>query len=188
MPEVAFDAVAAEALLARAVGTPVRRFFTWEYGRRKDSCGLSAVVADAKGGREIVDALQLVVPPGTVAFVGTTHSHAPGAPQGAEVVLAPGTGQFDILRLARTDACNYGMDTAAVIARLEQFNRTCGIRIWQAESDTVQFHVLRETVDFSVLAQDLYRFCPDIVDQGCRTVDNLEQILRTHRRVLLWWD
>ncbi|MBI3272881.1 MAG: DUF4253 domain-containing protein [Planctomycetes bacterium] len=188
MTEHVFDAAEVERLLSHAAKKPVRRFFTHDFGRTLDDRGVSAVVKDERAGRAIVDALQLVVPPGALAFIGTTHSLAPNAPKGVEIVVAPGANQFDILRLARTDACNYDMDTEAVIEKLQEFDRLCGIRIWQAETDTVQLDLVDEPRDVSAFAVEVYRFCPDIVDQGCESVDALEQIVRAHRRLFLWWD
>jgi hypothetical protein len=38
------------------------------------------------------------------------------------------------------------------------------------------------------LAQHLYEFCPDIVDQGCGSVDALADELAMTGRLVLWWD
>jgi len=74
-----------------------------------------------------------------------------------------------------------------LISKLRKYHRQCGIRIWQAETDTIQFTLDRAPRDPAVFAEDLYEFCPDIVDQGCETVEALEEIVQ-HLRIFLWWD
>jgi hypothetical protein len=38
------------------------------------------------------------------------------------------------------------------------------------------------------LAMHIYEFCPDIVDQGCGSVDALAEELAMTGRLVLWWD
>lgn len=58
------------------------------------------MVADDKAA-EIVSELKKELGAGLVAFVGCTHSAAEGAEPGSEVVVAEGTSQIDILKIAR---------------------------------------------------------------------------------------
>jgi hypothetical protein len=106
-----------------------------------------------------------------------------------EVVVGPGQSQFDILRIARSDAVNYGLETEDLVTRLQQYDRDVGISLLQAETDTIVFDLLREPADWAAFARELYAFCPDIVDQGgVDSVEELERQIRKERQVLLWWD
>ena len=42
--------------------------------------------------------------------------------------------------------------------------------------------------NWGAFAQEVYEFCPDIVDQGVGDVGALAEILDDTRRVYLWWD
>ena len=42
--------------------------------------------------------------------------------------------------------------------------------------------------DAAVLARRMYRFCPDIVDQGTGTVAALAKELEQTNELFLWWD
>jgi hypothetical protein len=68
-----------------------------------------------------------------VCFVGTTRFPGEGPIDGAEIVIGPGTCQFDILRHAKTDAINYDMTTGDLIEKLKQYDREFGIDIYHAE-------------------------------------------------------
>ena len=103
---------------------------------------------------------------------------------------ALGGSQFDIFRLARTDALNYGMETEDLIQRLKevQEQHQIQIQIFQAESDTLWFDLNGPIGDLSGLCEDLYGFCPDVVDQNLGSMEDLEAFVEVMRQVYLWWD
>ena len=72
------------------------------------------------------------------------------------------------------------MDTDQLIARLRDLHERLGIDIFQAETDTIQFRFLSPPKEPRALAEELYEFCPDIVDQDCGSVEALAQGLE-HR-------
>ena len=63
--------------------------------------------------------------------------------EGVEVVVGPGKRQFDILRIAASDAANYDMETEDLIKVLEKWDRLYGIDIVAAETDTIQLTLNR---------------------------------------------
>jgi hypothetical protein len=175
-----------EDVLAKASGATVRPYSTFDFGRERDPGCLSVVVP--KGAAEpLVFALRPLLPAGWVAFVGTTYWLGDEKHDGSEVVAGPGDTQFDILRLARTDACNYDLTTDDLIRRLERYHADHGVNIVHAESDTIELDLLRLPSNAAALAEDLYEFCPDIVDQGVGTVEELAESIEATGRVYLWW-
>jgi hypothetical protein len=42
--------------------------------------------------------------------------------------------------------------------------------------------------DWMILAKEAYKVCPDIVDQGTRTVAKLAQEMKRTKRLYFWWD
>jgi hypothetical protein len=177
-----------EKLLARLSSKPVRNHSTCDFGREENPAARSVVVPQEKA-ESLVRALRRELPPGYVAFIGTSRWLGKERHEGAvEVVAGPGQSQFEILRIAKSDAVNHGMETEALITRLQKYDRELGISLFQAETDTVAFDILREPKDWGAFARDLYDFCPDIVDQGVGSVEELEEQVRELRQVLLWWD
>ena len=103
-------------------------------------------------------------------------------------MVGKGGSQFDILRLARADACNYDLDTEDIIGKLRAWHESCGIDIFHAETDTIELSLLKPPADVQAFAEDVYEFCPDIVDQGVRSVDALVKAIRDFGQVYLCWD
>jgi hypothetical protein len=154
---------------------------------RDEQC-LSVVVPTTEA-RSLVFALRTQLRSGFVAFVGTTQWLGDERHEGkAEVVLARGESQFDILRLARTDACNYDMGTEDLTKKLQAWHHSYGIDVFHAETDTVEFTLENTPADLQAFANEVYEFCPDIVDQGMGSVDVLKQAIETSHHIYLWWD
>jgi hypothetical protein len=80
------------------------------------------------------------------------------------------------------------MLTEDLIKHLKKYDDEYGIRIFHAETDTIQFDLVNLPSDLGAFARDLYQFCPDIVDQGVGSVAALKEAIREHRQVYLWWD
>ncbi|MCZ8519212.1 MULTISPECIES: DUF4253 domain-containing protein [Paenibacillus] len=158
------------------------------YGSNRNT-GCLSVIADHAEALRWVYGLQAKLGPGLVAFAGTRHyaSHREGR-KGTEVVIGPGSDPFAIVEHAGTDAGNYDMTTEEIIRKLKSFHARYGIRILEASNDTVGFDLLHIPDDLPAFCQELYEFCPDIVDQGVGSLEALEELIGEAGYLILWWD
>lgn len=177
----------AERLLARMSGERVRPYSTYDFGRERDDRYLSAVLPERRASA-LLPVIRPELPPSTVAFIGTSRWLGEERHDGVELVIGPGESQFDILRLARTDAVNYDMDTEDIVTKLREYDAAYGITIMHAETDTVELNLWRTPDDLAAFAADLYDFCPDIVDQGIGSVEAFAESVEIVGTVYLWWD
>lgn len=169
-------------------GSSLRNYSTRDFGRDRYPEARSVIVPKARA-RQVLQALRSELGPGLIAFIGTTQWLGDEKHEdGEEVVVANGDSQFDILRVARSDAVNYDMVTDDLIKKLTEYHRKYDIDIFHAETDTIEFRFSKLPADLAVFCNDLYKFCPDIVDQGVGTVEDLENVIRRSNEVLLWWD
>src|SRR6185436_17205022 len=99
---------------------------------------------------------------GLVAFIGTRRSLAKPKANGVQVVVGCGATQFDILRIAASDAVNCDMGTEDLIKQLQSWDASFGVDIFQAETDTIQLRLKSMPSDLGAFAQQVYEFCPDI--------------------------
>ncbi|SDC87016.1 protein of unknown function [Melghirimyces thermohalophilus] len=177
-------------LLSRVTGKELRFYSTYDFGRQKDENNLSVIIDDEEEARNLVLNIRPELSEGLVTFVGTTKWYGDERHSGVELVIGEGDSQFDILRLARTDALNYGMETEDLIQRLKEIQEQhqIQIQIFQAESDTLWFDLNGHIGDLSGLCEDLYDFCPDVVDQNLGSMEDLEAFVEVMRQVYLWWD
>jgi len=174
--------------LSEISGKPVRGYSTRDFGRDRNPEARSVVVLKTRS-RQVLQQIRSELGPKLIAFIGTTQwlgdeKHM----DGEEIVVANADSQFDILRIAQTDAINYEMVTEDLIKKLSEFDRSYGIDIYHAETDTIEFRFQKLPSDMPRFCKDLYKFCPDIVDQGVGTLEALEKEILKTREVFLWWD
>lgn len=185
----AASAQAVERLLREMSGAPVLPYSTRDFGRDKYAAGRSVRVPEP-GADALLARVRAKLPPGWVAWIGVTHDLAdkPAAAGVVELAAAPGRDQFDILRAAATDGTNYDLQTPDIVKELQAWDREFGIDIRRAESDTVQLRLKKLPKDVKAFAQRVYKFCPDIVEQGVGSVEELEKAIARDKMVYLWWD
>lgn len=182
------DPAALRALLEQTTGRTARPFMTYDFGRARDSRAISVVVEESKA-PGLVTQLRPRMPAGWLVFAGTDRwlgeeDHG----DQVELVMAPGDDQFDILRLARSNAVNYDMMTEDLIRKLTAYDSAVGLEIFQANTDTVVARLKTLPPDLARFANDVYEFCPDVVDQGTGSVEALQAELRESQLLYLWWD
>ena len=174
--------------LSEIAGAPLRDYSTRDFGRERYPQARSVVVPKSRS-RQVLKEIRNELGPKLVAFTGTTQWLGDERhPDGEEIVVADGDSQFDILRVAQSDAVNYGMVTDDLIKKLTEYDNSYGIDIFHAETDTIELRIARLPSDMSGFCKDLYEFCPDIVDQGTGSIEALEREIRNSHEVFLWWD
>jgi hypothetical protein len=97
--------------------------------------------------------------------------------------------QFDILKFRATSGPNYDITTDSILAKLRTWYTQYPFEITGADGDWVEIHLrkLSET-DAGTFAREAYEFCPDVVEQGTETIDNLVTDLLQTKTMFLWWD
>jgi hypothetical protein len=104
---------------------------------------------------------------------------------GSGLAVIKGSEPWDILRYRQTDGCNYGLDTEAIINKLRDWEVT---EVLGVGRDWVEFDFGRFADDEMALATELYEFCPDIIEQGLGSVEELADCLDVSTQITLWWD
>ena len=72
------------------------------------------------------------------------------------------------LRTQGTNGINCGLETEDVIAQLQAWDTQYGIEVDEIHHDRLRvcFETLPEDGNLDLLVEQIYEFCPDIVDQG----------------------
>ncbi|WP_458576359.1 DUF4253 domain-containing protein [Aliamphritea spongicola] len=116
------------------------------------------------------------------------HTNSTGRTREAELVVFASDNQLDILKVAQTDGINHDLTNDLIVSRLESWDKAYGIDIWQAESDTIQLTFKTLPDDIAAFQEEIYAFCPDIIDQGSGDINDIGNYLRQANSVYLWWD
>ena len=84
---------------------------------------------------------------------------------------------FAAVRAAQTSAPNFDLDNGAIIAHLAQWQSLCSFNVTGAEGDTVDIEFKTLPKDMDAFVQDMYDFCPDLVDQGTGCVHEMTEVM-----------
>ncbi len=189
LPNEALSSTLDEAahLLARVTGSEPRPYSTRDFGREPYPDARSVLVEEHHA-RAQLNEIRQHLGPRYVAFIGTRRSLADQRAQSVEIVIAPGTSQFDIIYVAASDAVNYGMETDDLVSVLRRWDQSIGIEIFAAQTDRISFRLKSPPANLNAFAKEVYEFCPDIVDQESATLADLATEIATTNEVHLWWD
>ncbi|MBT2691602.1 DUF4253 domain-containing protein [Bacillus sp. ISL-55] len=107
-----------------------------------------------------------------------------------KIAIIPGSDQFDILRFQQTNGDNYDISNERVISKLKDWYRRYPFIIIGSDYDWIEanFEVFPEGKALKAFATEIYKFCPDIVEQGSGSINGLIEEMRETRKLILWWD
>lgn len=104
------------------------------------------------------------------------------------VAVIKGKDDLDILRYRRTDGINYGLPNEDIVERISQWKSKYGLIVIGCGRDWLHVEFDKMPANLDEFADEVYKFCPDSVDQGVGTIDNLKQAIREMKGIWLWWD
>jgi hypothetical protein len=105
-----------------------------------------------------------------------------------EVALVPMWDQYRIVKLVGTNGVNFNIANADVIAWLRALEQDAPFVLTGIGDDHIAGRFTGVVADPDAMAQRLYKFCPDVVDQGTGSVTELASELRRTHTFFCWWD
>lgn len=96
--------------------------------------------------------------------------------------------QYDIIRIEHTDGINYDINSQDVINKLKEWEKKYPFHIIGADYDWVEIEFKELPNDINLFTNEVYEFCPDIIDQGSGSVEELSKEIKQTNTLLLWWD
>jgi len=99
-----------------------------------------------------------------------------------------GKEEIDIIKYRRTNGINYDLTDKEVIAKLESWKSKNDFYIYGCGRDWLQLEFKELPQDLGKFAKEVYKFCPDIVDQGVGEFKYLREAIVEMKGVYLWWD
>lgn len=175
------------SLLEEQFGVSSRPYSTQDFGRAKYYGAVSVIIPEEDHKNSLLQ-IRDKLPKGVIAYIGTTRNLSDEKVEGVELVALISDDKFDILRASKSDGINYDITNEKVIEKLQSWDDKYNIDIWQAETDTIQLTVGKLPKNLESFAKEVYKFCPDIVDQGSGNVSDIIDYLKSEKAIYLWWD
>jgi hypothetical protein len=95
---------------------------------------------------------------------------------------------YEIMEFMGTNGCNHDIFTEHIIAKYRKWDAEFGIKPIGIGSDFCECKIINKNINYKKLAEEVYTFCPDVVDQGTGTIEALAVELELSGTISLWWD
>jgi ankyrin repeat protein len=105
-----------------------------------------------------------------------------------QLCILPTNNKYDVLALHQTNGCNYGIGPGYVVEWLKDLETEQPFILTCIAHNTLAGRFLTPIEDPEGLAERMYDFCSDIVDQGCGEVEFLAEKLASNDGLFFWWD
>ncbi len=96
--------------------------------------------------------------------------------------------KYQILRQVQTNGINREIDNDSLITIIKKFDDKYSLELVGAGDDWCEFKINNDVKNWMALAKEAYKVCPDIVDQGSRTVAKLADEMKRTKKLYFWWD
>lgn len=111
-----------------------------------------------------------------------------GANSGYKVALVATPDPYQAMEYMETNGINFDIETKDIIARYKKWDNEFGIKHLSIGFDFCECEIVNTKINYKQLADEVYEFCPDVVEQGTETVERLEEEIKRTGSVYLWWD
>lgn len=107
---------------------------------------------------------------------------------GNNVAVLKTTDKYNVLKQIQTDGINYGITNDSLISIIRTFDNKYSLELIGASGEWCEFVIHREPKDWIQFAKEVYKVCPDVVDQGTNTIEALAEEMKRTKVLYLWWD
>jgi hypothetical protein len=98
------------------------------------------------------------------------------------------TDKYKILKQIETDGINWEITNDSLLSLIKNFDNKYSLELIGASGDWCEFLIHNEPKNWTQLAKEVYKVCPDVVDQGTGTVEALAVEMKKTKRLYFWWD
>ena len=105
-----------------------------------------------------------------------------------DVIIAPASNQIDLIKFVGTDAVNYDLMNDDIINWFSKRQAEFEFNIIVADFDAIEANIVSEPKSYKALAKEIYKFCPDVIEQGHDDMAQLVKHLKDYKHMWFWWD
>lgn len=105
-----------------------------------------------------------------------------------KIAIIKSNNDFDYLEIVRTDGINYELEYKDVLRQYKKWNDLYGLKLKGAGQSWLEAEFIKMPDDWKAFAEEVYEFCPDVVDQGSGDIESLANDMKKMNAVYLWWD
>ncbi len=98
------------------------------------------------------------------------------------------TDKYQVLKQIGTNGINWEITNDSLISIIMTLDKKYALELIGASGDWCEFIIHNDPKNWAQFAKEVYKVCPDIVDQGSETVEALADEMQKTKRLYFWWD
>lgn len=105
-----------------------------------------------------------------------------------DVVIIDGSDPFKLIKKIGTNGVNYDVYNAGIVKQLEEWNAQVDFRFVVIDVARIHAYMGKLPNNLKHFSEEVYEFCPDVIDQGYSSMDEMILDYKTNKYFWLWWD
>ncbi|RNC86909.1 MAG: DUF4253 domain-containing protein [Winogradskyella sp.] len=105
-----------------------------------------------------------------------------------DVIIIDGADPFDIIKRIGTNGINYDIYNSDVIKTLKEWNDEVNFKFVVIDVSRIHAYMDKLPKNIKAFSKKVYAFCPDVIDQGYSSMDEMILDYKENKYFWLWWD
>lgn len=105
-----------------------------------------------------------------------------------DIVILKCSDQFELVKLIGTNGINYNRYNDDVLKQLKAWHEDLGFEVVVVDHSRIHAYMSKKPSDIGKFAQEVYDFCPDVIDQGYSSMEEMISDYKSNNYFWLWWD
>ena len=105
-----------------------------------------------------------------------------------DIVIINCADQFELIKLIGTNGVNYDVYNDDIVAQMKEWHKTVDFTIDVVDVARIHAYMDKSPKNIKQFAKEVYKFCPDVIDQGYSSMDEMIEDYKENKYFWLWWD
>ena len=105
-----------------------------------------------------------------------------------DIVIINGSDPFKLINRIGTNGVNYDIYNPDIVKKLKEWNAQVHFKFVVIDVSRIHAYMGKLPNDIKKFSSDVYEFCPDVIDQGYSSMDEMILDYKENKYFWLWWD
>lgn len=105
-----------------------------------------------------------------------------------DIIIIKGSDPYKLINQIGTNGVNYNIYTNDVIKQLQEWDKIVGFKFDVIDVSRIHAYMSNLPNDMEKFVSEVYEFCPDVIDQGYSSKEEMITDYKENQYFWLWWD
>ena len=105
-----------------------------------------------------------------------------------DIIIIDGSDPFKLIEQIGTNGVNYDIYNPDIVKKLKEWDEEVDFKIVVIDVSRIHAYMNKLPNKIKEFSSDVYEFCPDVIDQGYSSMDEMISDYKENKYFWLWWD